>query len=118
MLREEDIQEIFVRSGGKGGQNVNKVSTCVILKHRPTGIIVRCETERSQARNRILARQRLAERLAQMEREKKAAARNEFEKSRRQKRRPGKAARLRNVETKRHRGEIKKNRKRPGSGDW
>src|SRR4051812_32949198 len=60
---EQDLEEQFVRSGGHGGQNVNKVSTCVILTHRPSGIVVRCEEERSQARNRVLARLRLAERL-------------------------------------------------------
>ena len=60
---EEDLEEKFIRSGGKGGQNVNKVSTCVLLTHLPSGVSVRCEEERSQSRNRALARLRLVEKL-------------------------------------------------------
>ena len=62
-LREEDIAEKFIRSSGKGGQHVNKTSTCVWLKHIPTGIEVKCMEERSQSLNRFLARRELAERL-------------------------------------------------------
>jgi protein subunit release factor B len=62
-IYETDLEESFVRSGGPGGQNVNKVSTCVILKHRPTGMIVKCQQERSQAMNRYYARKILAERM-------------------------------------------------------
>ncbi len=62
-IREEDIVEKFVRSSGKGGQHVNKTSTCVWLKHLPTGIEVKCMEERSQSLNRFLARRELAERV-------------------------------------------------------
>ncbi|MCX5697705.1 MAG: peptide chain release factor-like protein [Candidatus Omnitrophica bacterium] len=62
-LKEEDIIESFVRSSGPGGQNVNKTSTCVYLKHLPTGIEVKCQRERSQAANRILARKILSEKV-------------------------------------------------------
>jgi protein subunit release factor B len=55
-IREEDIRESFVRSQGRGGQKVNKTSTCVYLKHIPTGIEVKCQQERSQALNRYRAR--------------------------------------------------------------
>ena len=55
-VREEELEERFIRSGGPGGQNVNKVSTCVVLRHRPSGLEVRCQQERSQALNRYLAR--------------------------------------------------------------
>jgi protein subunit release factor B len=63
MIREEDIIERFTRSSGPGGQNVNKVSTCVCLKHLPTGIEVRCSSERSQAQNRLIARRLLREKV-------------------------------------------------------
>jgi peptide chain release factor len=62
-LREEDLEERFIRSSGKGGQHVNKSSTCVYLKHRPTGIEVKCMVDRSQSVNRFLARRELVERL-------------------------------------------------------
>ncbi len=62
-LREEDLQESFVRSSGNGGQHVNKTSSCVQIKHLPTGIQVTCMRERSQSVNRFLARRELLERL-------------------------------------------------------
>ena len=63
-IREEDIEETFTRSSGPGGQNVNKLATCVRLRHRPSGIAVKVMRERSQALNRFLARRRLAEEIA------------------------------------------------------
>jgi protein subunit release factor B len=62
-VREEELEERFVRSGGPGGQNVNKVATCVVLRHVPSGLEVRCQQERSQAMNRFLARRILLRRL-------------------------------------------------------
>ncbi len=63
-VREEDIEEKFIRSSGKGGQHVNKTSTCVWLRHIPTGIEVKCMVERSQSVNRFLARRELLEKIA------------------------------------------------------
>jgi protein subunit release factor B len=63
-IREEDLEEQFVRSSGKGGQHVNKTSTCVYLKHRPSGIEVKYMRERSQSLNRFLARRELLEKFA------------------------------------------------------
>ena len=63
-VREEDLEEKFIRSSGKGGQHVNKTSTCVWLKHLPTGVEVKCMAERSQSMNRFLARRELLERVA------------------------------------------------------
>ncbi len=62
-ILERDILEKFVRSSGKGGQKVNKTSSCVYLKHIPTGIEVKCMKERSQSINRFLARRELIERI-------------------------------------------------------
>lgn len=63
-IREEDIEETFTRSSGPGGQNVNKVATCVQLRHLPSGITVKAMRQRSQALNRFLARRNLAEKIA------------------------------------------------------
>ncbi len=60
---EKDIEERFVRSSGKGGQHVNKTSTCVYLKHIPTGIEVKCMKDRRQSVNRFLARRELADKI-------------------------------------------------------
>lgn len=62
-VREEDLEENFIRSSGNGGQHVNKTSSCVQLKHVPTGIMVTCMRERSQSVNRFLARRELIERI-------------------------------------------------------
>ncbi len=63
-VAEADLEERFIRSSGCGGQHVNKSSTCVYLKHRPTGIEVKCMAERSQSLNRFLARRELLEKIA------------------------------------------------------
>jgi protein subunit release factor B len=62
-VREEDLEESFVRSSGNGGQHLNKTSSCVQLKHKPTGITATCMRERSQSVNRFLARRELLERI-------------------------------------------------------
>lgn len=62
-IRDADLQESFVRSGGNGGQNVNKVASCVVLVHKPTGISVKCQVDRSQGMNRFFARRLLCDRI-------------------------------------------------------
>ena len=62
-IKEEDLEESFVCSSGPGGQNVNKVATCVILRHVPSGIQVKCQKERSQYQNRLAAREMLIEKI-------------------------------------------------------
>ena len=63
-VREADLEEKFIRSSGKGGQHVNKTSTCVWLRHIPTGIEVKCMKDRSQSVNRFLARREVLEKIA------------------------------------------------------
>lgn len=62
-IHERDIEEKFVRASGSGGQKVNKASTCVYLKHIPTGFEIKCMKERSQSLNRFLARRELVRRV-------------------------------------------------------
>ncbi len=65
-IKEEDIEESFIRSSGKGGQKVNKASSAVYLKHKPTGIEVKYMRERSQALNRFLARRELVMKIEKL----------------------------------------------------
>jgi protein subunit release factor B len=85
-LREEDLEEKFVRSSGKGGQHLNKASTCVYLRHKPTGIEVKCQQERSQSINRILARLWLLDKLEAIALRKQQQEKAAIEKARRQRR--------------------------------
>ena len=91
-IREEDIVESFIRSSGKGGQHVNKTSTCVQLKHIPTGIEVKCQEERSQSLNRYRARVLLAKKIEGIIKGAESEERQKIEKIRRQKRKRSKRA--------------------------
>jgi protein subunit release factor B len=106
-VREKDLTENFIRSGGRGGQHVNKTSTCVYLKHVPTGIEVKCARERSQSINRFLARKILTEKIEKMAHEKAAAEKHRREKLRRQKRGRSKKGKERMLAEKRKRSEKK-----------
>lgn len=111
-IRTEDVTESFIRSGGNGGQNVNKVATCVQLKHVPTGIEVKCQQSRTQAMNRYYARKILADKIDTIQRGAQSAEQQRIEKLRRQKRKRSKRAKEKMLEAKRHHSEKKESRKR------
>lgn len=117
-IRWEEIEESFVRSGGAGGQNVNKVSTCVVMRHLPTGTEVRCQKERSQALNRFFALRALVDRIESARLGQASVERQRIEKMRRQKRKRSKRAKDKMLDAKRHRSEIKSHRARPRGGSY
>lgn len=110
-IRENDLEEHFVRSSGHGGQNVNKVSTCVVLVHRTSGLSVRCQEARTQMMNRYLGRRRLADKMEEMLSGAASKRQKEIEKIRRQKRRRSKRAKEKMLQEKHHRAEIKETRR-------
>ncbi|MFZ2052582.1 MAG: peptide chain release factor-like protein [Candidatus Aminicenantales bacterium] len=117
-IREQDIIEKFIHGGGKGGQKINKSASCVYLKHRPTGIEVKCQTERSQILNRFLARRILIEKIERKILGEQSEEIQRAEKIRRQKRRRSRKAKIKMLETKKKRAKIKLLRAfRPGPED-
>ena len=111
-VREADLEETFVRSGGHGGQNVNKTATCVMLLHRPTQLRVKCQTTRQQGLNRFIARRLLLDKIEALRTGRVAAQRDEAERIRRQKRRRSRRARQRMLADKSHQAAKKENRRR------
>lgn len=114
-LCERDLDERFIRGGGPGGQKINKTSVVVCLRHRPTGIEVRCGAERSQALNRFLARRALCDRIEARSTGERTAAQQARERIRRQKRRRSRRQKARMLADKRAIGQKKALRARP---DW
>ncbi len=106
-VREVDIEETFVRSGGHGGQNINKTSTCVMLLHRPTGLQVKCQATRQQGLNRFIARRFLLDKIEALKRGYVTAERARIEKIRRQKRRRSRRAKNRMLADKSHHADKK-----------
>jgi protein subunit release factor B len=110
-IRKEDVVEKFIRSSGAGGQNVNKVSTAVYLKHIPTGIEVKMQKERSQALNRFLAWRLLLDKIESRILGEKSKRQKEIEKIRRQKRKRSKRAKEKMLRGKKIQSEKKQHRK-------
>lgn len=110
-IRREDVTEKFLRSSGAGGQNVNKVSSAVYLKHLPTGIEVKMRQERSQALNRYLAWRLLLEKIESKQLGEKSKRRKEIEKIRRQKRKRSRRAKERMLGEKRKQSQKKRSRR-------
>jgi len=106
-IRDKDIIEKFIRSSGPGGQKVNKTSTCVYLRHIPTGIEVKCQKERSQALNRYIARRILVNKIEGLILRNLSKERQRLQKIRRQKRLRSKKMKLKILEEKRRHSQKK-----------
>jgi len=114
-VREEDLIEKFILGSGSGGQKINKTSSCVYLKHIPTGIEIKCQRERSRELNRFYARRELCEKIEELKFQEKSKKQQESEKIRRQKRRRSRRSKEKMLQGKRHLS-TKKELRRPPSG--
>jgi protein subunit release factor B len=113
-IQDEELIEKFILGSGRGGQKINKTSSCVYLKHLPTGIEIKCQMDRSRELNRYRARQELCERIEEQILKRKSNRQQEVEKIRRQKRRRSRRAQEKVLENKR-REKVKKELRRPPS---
>ncbi|SHI83253.1 RF-1 domain-containing protein [Rubritalea squalenifaciens DSM 18772] len=113
----DDLTEKFIRGSGHGGQKINKTSSCVYLKHEPSGIEIKCQAERSRELNRFIARKELCDRIEEIQLGKKSARQQEREKIRRQKRRRSRRAKNRMLDDKSKHAQKKNLRKPPGRYD-
>lgn len=114
---EADLTEKFILGSGSGGQKINKTSSCVYLKHVPSGIEVKCQSSRSRELNRYHARKELCDTFDEIRLGKASARQQEIEKVRRQKRRRSRRSKQRSVADKRQLSQKKSLRRSPGRDD-
>lgn len=115
-IQEEDLIEKFILGSGSGGQKINKTSSCVYLKHLPSGIEVKCQKERSREQNRVYAREELCDKMEEIRSKAKAEIRYQIEKVRRQKRRRTRSGQEKVLKAKKHHSQ-KKNMRRISNSD-
>jgi len=115
-VRPGDVEERFIRGGGPGGQKINKTSSTVWLRHRPTGVEVRCQAERFQSANRELAWSELCEKLERRRRAATEARKQELAREGRRTRQKSRGQKVRMIESKKHRARRKADRGRVG--EW
>ena len=111
--RASDVDERFIIGSGHGGQKLQKTSSCVWLRHRPTGVETRCQRERSQSANRELAWTELCAKLEERQRAGRAEQTDEREQGRRRNRQKSRGQKIRMIQSKKHRAGIKAQRGRP-----
>ena len=111
-IRESDLIEKFILGSGSGGQKINKTSSCVYLKHLPSGIEIKCQRERSRELNRLYARRELCDKIEELLFQEKSKRRQAIEKIRRQKRKRSRRAQEKMLANKKHRSDIKEHRKK------
>jgi len=116
-IKEDDLEESFIRSSGKGGQHVNKTSTCVQILHKPSGIIIKYQSERSQGLNRYYARKLLVDKIEEIRLGERSRIQQTIEKIRRQKRKRSKRAKDKMLADKKHQSEKKSHRSSPRNMD-
>jgi len=114
-IREADITEKFILGSGRGGQNLQKTSSCVYLKHSPTGFEVKCQKTRSQEQNRFFARRELLDKIEHQILGEKSKKTQEIEKLRRQKQRKTRKQKAKMIADKKQRSGVKETRKPPTS---
>jgi len=112
-VKISDVDERFILGSGHGGQKLQKTSSCVWLRHRPTGVETRCQRERSQSANRELAWTELCAKLEEQQRAERARQIDEREQARRRNRPKTRVQKIRMIQSKKHRAGIKARRGRP-----
>jgi peptide chain release factor len=115
-IQEGAIDEQFIIGSGRGGQKLQKTSSCVRLTYLPNGIVIKCQESRSRERNRFLARRRLCEKIDAIKNREKSVAKKRQEKIRRQKARRSRKSKEKMLANKRHQSQRKEQRKKPRDG--